>query len=116
MQTPTETYPHKPLFSEPDGLRLAAEITKLSAYIYAATYRLLLLIREYDGSITIHARLAPEQATLIIKALEMAMETHQPVGAGPHPRNPNPEKITAVTEQPESFTAKHPAASHAIAP
>ncbi len=226
MQSTAESYPHKPVFSEPDGLRLAAEITKLSAYIYAATYRLLLLIREYDekdywhqpglcscahwlnfqcgigmnaarekvrvahalkdlplisggfrkgelsyskvramtriadssnedylmmiakhgtahhveklvskyrnclrlqenqsankqhqnrsvsirheddGSIVIHARLTPEQGTLIIKALEMAMETHQPVGAGPDPRNPNLEKVTAITEQPEPFTTK----------
>lgn len=48
MQTTTETLPSTPLFHQPDGIRLAAEITKLSAYIYAATYRLLLLIREYD--------------------------------------------------------------------
>ncbi len=48
MQTNVEIMPDKPLFHQPDGVRLAAEITRLSAYIYAATYRLLLLIREYD--------------------------------------------------------------------
>jgi uncharacterized protein DUF222/HNH endonuclease len=35
-----------PLYTE--GVMLGAEISKLSAYIYAATYRLLLLIREFD--------------------------------------------------------------------
>jgi hypothetical protein len=58
-----------------------------------------------DGSVIIHARLTPEQGALVIKAIEMAM-THEAVGAGPHPRNPDPEKITAVTEPPEPFTAR----------
>ena len=40
--------PYTPFYHQPDGIRLAAEITTLSAYIYATTYRLLLLIREYD--------------------------------------------------------------------
>jgi len=31
-----------------DGKELAAEITELCSYIYAATYRLLVLIREFD--------------------------------------------------------------------
>ncbi len=30
----------------------------------------------------------------------------EPVGAGPRPRNPDPEKITAVTQPPEPFMAR----------
>jgi hypothetical protein len=48
MEATAETIPYAPFYKQPDGLRLAHEITKLSAYIYAATYRLLVLIREYD--------------------------------------------------------------------
>ena len=48
MESIAEPIPYTPFYKQPDGLRLANEITKLSAYIYAATYRLLLLIREYD--------------------------------------------------------------------
>ncbi len=40
--------PNNPSYIYTDGDKLADEITKLSAYIYAATYRLLLLIREFD--------------------------------------------------------------------
>ena len=48
MESTAERLPNTPFFKQPDGLRLANEITRLSAYIYAATYRLLVLIREYD--------------------------------------------------------------------
>jgi hypothetical protein len=48
MQATVETIPHTVLNRQRDGIRLANEITRLSAYIYAATYRLLTLIREYD--------------------------------------------------------------------
>ena len=48
MESIAEPIPNTPFYKQPDGLRLANEITKLSAYIYAATYRLLVLIREYD--------------------------------------------------------------------
>lgn len=34
--------------SRPGTEQLGAEITKLCAYIYAATYQLLVLIREFD--------------------------------------------------------------------
>ena len=48
MEATAESIPGTPFFHQPDALKLANEITRLSAYIYAATYRLLTLIREYD--------------------------------------------------------------------
>jgi hypothetical protein len=59
--------------------RLENGITELSAHIYAATYRLLELIRELtlyeddDGSFVVHGRLTPEQGALVKKALEAGM-------------------------------------------
>ena len=44
MESIAEPIPYTPFYKQPDGLRLANEITKLSAYIYAATYRLLVLL------------------------------------------------------------------------
>jgi hypothetical protein len=41
-------YPPHPHPIHTEGVRLGAEITELCGYIYAATYRLLVLIREFD--------------------------------------------------------------------
>jgi hypothetical protein len=42
------SYPPHPHPIHTEGVRLGAEITELCGYIYAATYRLLVLIREFD--------------------------------------------------------------------